>query len=327
MTPIDFQQAKEERQAKLRAELVSLLDDPHFPGKQGIDQVAEQVAFDEEGETKLLRIFRACGVSDLEPNGPDFETVANTWYVLVTDVGSNLRAMTGESWLRSVFTATSKVWHPTFLRYLEALWDANPTVIKQCASELGIIAGIPLGSPSLTKGPIGPAPMFSRDEEKAKAEYRAKLLARAKASRKSRPHAGENAAVNYLLSQLLSNNGPLLEDNTVNGMAEIVFKGFADQEGAGQNPRTHFIVILSHRGQKLNKIGLNFYMDCPEPGKSAFLFNQEPMERLLDRSSLKKEWRELLDGVLGFDSDWKLLNEDDLAWWKQGRSSQRIPGG
>jgi hypothetical protein len=149
---VDLSSFKERKRAEFRSRLVALCSPRNFP-KQDIDQVTG-AAIAPQGAADLLEMFQLFGITGLDPNSEDFDTVLNTWYQLTGNIFSHLR--TGH-FLDKLNAARRTTWHPAYLQYVDALLAADTAGIARGAKALGIIKGIPLGSPRLYLGPL-PAP-------------------------------------------------------------------------------------------------------------------------------------------------------------------------
>jgi hypothetical protein len=148
--PVDLTAFKEQKRAEFHSRLVALCSPRSFP-KQDIDQVTG-AAVNPQGAADLLEIFQLFGITDLDPNSEDFDTVLNTWYQLTGSVFSHLR--TTGPFVDKLNAARRPTWPPVYLQYIDALLAADTAGIAHGAKALGIIKGIPKDSPRLYFGPL-----------------------------------------------------------------------------------------------------------------------------------------------------------------------------
>lgn len=152
MTPaktVDLAAFKEQKRAEFQKRPFELCSPLDFPDPD-IDQVTG-AAITPEGAADLLELFQLFGITELDPNSADFDTVLNTWYQLTGNVFSHLK--TGH-FMDKLNEARRPTWHPVYLQYIDALLAGDAAGIARGAKALGITAGIPKGSPRLYLGAL-----------------------------------------------------------------------------------------------------------------------------------------------------------------------------
>lgn len=153
MTPtktVDLAAFKEKKRAEFQKRLFELCSPLDFPD-QDIDQVTG-AAITPQGAADLLELFQLFGITELDPNSEDFDTVLNTWYQLTGSVFSHLR--TTGPFADKLNAARRPTWPPVYLQYIDALLAGDAAGIARGAKALGITAGIPKGSPRLYLGAL-----------------------------------------------------------------------------------------------------------------------------------------------------------------------------
>jgi hypothetical protein len=143
--------ARAERGGKFLERLLELCTPIDFP-RQDIDQVTG-AAVSPEGVVFLRELFSLFGISGLDPEMGDFDTVLNTWYELTSSVCQHVR---NDGTYGIANGALRPTWHPAYCDYVDALRSGVSRRIARAAEGLGAAGGIPEGSPRLYKGPLAP---------------------------------------------------------------------------------------------------------------------------------------------------------------------------
>lgn len=134
-----------------REQLLAYCEQVFFPAEQYYDQEFGLVTLDRAGHDLLRHMFTMFGVTGLDPSGEDFDAVVSTWDML-NSVGTDLRAR--HLFPDTVYAYDSLGWHPTYLQYINALWDGDHPTVLSAARDLGIHQGVPEDAEHPRKGPL-----------------------------------------------------------------------------------------------------------------------------------------------------------------------------
>ncbi|MBL0427656.1 hypothetical protein [Ramlibacter alkalitolerans] len=144
-------------------------------------------------------------------------------------------------------------------------------------------------------------------------EIRKSRLEQQVEQRPVRPDARENAVVAFLLAQPVARGS----NTSIGDAFDAMFAQHRDSKDVF--PTWVYDRFRKAHGQKapdaLWRQGLHIMTagGCPVGGEVAVLFHWENLQRRMDRSKLKNDWRALLGPFAGFDQRWRLLMEADLA--------------
>ncbi|GAB3644907.1 hypothetical protein [Ramlibacter alkalitolerans] len=151
MSPIaSLADAREDKRAQFMERAFRLCTPIDFP-RQEFDHVTG-AAISAEGVELLREMFTMFGVTGLDPDTGDFDTVLNTWYVLSASVFAHARS---DSIYQALNAALQDTWHPEYRDYIEALKSGLQPRIDEAAARMGLTLGVPEGTPWLWEfGPV-----------------------------------------------------------------------------------------------------------------------------------------------------------------------------
>jgi len=100
----------------------------------------------------MRELFGIFGVTSLDPMDANRELVQSTLYELTRRIAPHLRS--GDALTDAAFDFLRPRFHPTYDAYIQALKTGDHVGVRAMAKALGIVDGIPPGSPWLAGGPL-----------------------------------------------------------------------------------------------------------------------------------------------------------------------------
>lgn len=152
MTVISLSDARERHIRARRDAIVGLLQNPDIPGRDYVNASTGQAHLDDQGVAYFRKGLALFGITELDPADPaSFDRLMATWGTLFSVGGELLsRATFGVA----AQDAVRSIWHPDYARYIDALWGADDATVRQCATALGLQAGVAKKTAMLWQGPV-----------------------------------------------------------------------------------------------------------------------------------------------------------------------------
>jgi len=137
-TVVSLEEARKKRTAAYRERLFAVAGSPAAPLEQTLHQRTGKPCLTEETAEYLRGMFALFSV-ELDPNHENFDLVANTRFELgCVAIALESRDRFGEATYRRRAVA----WSKAYVAYLDALWAADPVVIRAAAKALDIVNGV-----------------------------------------------------------------------------------------------------------------------------------------------------------------------------------------
>ncbi len=300
-----------------------MLGMPLFTGPGGfalldvfVDEATGQVCFESKAIHEHMRAAFACWGFELADFTRSFDDMLAAYQVFVMDFSGHIRDAPSElSGFRDAaksFVSQSELervasYGSAMESYLSAVKAGDVNKAKALMPESGILEHMRL----------------AREHEHAKS-------AAAEAPRLPRSDARVNPVLGPLLSTPIKGAGkgetyadflseflPLAvwhKHMMATRLGAAKPEKLSDAEQA-KNDRW-FALCRSPAYGQLHEWGVIPVLGCPRPGEAAILFSRETFASTLDGSQLRGTWRTELGPFVGFDQDFRLILEKDLAWWR-----------
>lgn len=258
-----------------------------------LDEGTGRILFlDAEAEAKAVALFRRYGL--------DLAKFTRSW-------PSMRGASLGIAWAAVEVSRTEHMGHrcsDVLHDYAEAFREQDLMSVRRLAAAVGLLDKIAMETDRAQRMVnVNEKPRIRTDARKNRVI--AYLLS------KQDPGGLKGRTLEHLLTELfaLRIETDILVRNAVRGI----------RPARRKNPcpiTLHSELQRSAGGAKLAQMGLLMLMDCPRPDEAAVLFHMERFAKVMDRSRLKHEWRAILGPFVGFDSNYGLIMESDLEWWR-----------